>query len=350
MNTNSSALSQNRLIHFDIMRLFAAFAVVVIHVSAEIFDLYTINSVEWMVTNFFDSVFRWAVPVFIMISGSLFLSKKIDIKKLYKKNILKIIIAYIVWASVYAIYSYLTKGSLLTTVTTFIEGDYHMWYLFMIVGLYIVTPILKQIIESKNTGKYFCIVCIVFSIILPTVIFPFQYIQTDVYNALREALESVGIAFGYMLYYILGYYLSITDLKKYNKFIYLLGITGFILTFVLTEIFSVHDGKLNSFFYDYFSPTVFAEGVFVYAFIKNITINKTFNPRKIKIIFALSNCSFGIYLVHLLILHIIKENDFIGLSEHAIVAIPVLSLIIFAISFVISFTLNKIPFINKYIV
>lgn len=73
--------------NMDLLRILAAFMVVVIHVSAHNFSDTPTKSIEWLSYNFYDSVVRSAVPIFLMISGAFFLTDRIqsNIKKLYKK-------------------------------------------------------------------------------------------------------------------------------------------------------------------------------------------------------------------------------------------------------------------------
>ncbi len=63
----------------------------ILHISAQNWCEIDIASFKWQVFNFFDSIVRWAVPIFVMISGALFLGRNSNIEKLYKKNILRII-------------------------------------------------------------------------------------------------------------------------------------------------------------------------------------------------------------------------------------------------------------------
>lgn len=134
---------EERKIYFDFLRIFATFAVIILHVSAQNWHTTDINSFEWNIFNFYDSIVRWGVPIFVMISGALFLNKNQSIKKIYTKNILRIIIAFIFWSLIYTVL--FSKGlSIKTMIINFFEGYYHMWFLFMIVGLYMITPFIKK--------------------------------------------------------------------------------------------------------------------------------------------------------------------------------------------------------------
>jgi len=82
----------------DVIRIIACFFVVVIHVFAYSVPLDDPKTLEWCISNVTMSIVKSAVPLFFMISGTLFLEKqKISLKELYTKNVCKIISVMIVW-------------------------------------------------------------------------------------------------------------------------------------------------------------------------------------------------------------------------------------------------------------
>ena len=107
------------------------------------------------VFGIYSAVTWHAVPVFVMISGSLFLSREITIKELYRKYIFRIAAAFVFWSAVYAVRSYLKEGSLFSAWDLFVAGNYHLWFLPMIIGLYMIVPFMKVIAESEVLTKYF---------------------------------------------------------------------------------------------------------------------------------------------------------------------------------------------------
>jgi surface polysaccharide O-acyltransferase-like enzyme len=130
--------------YFDYLRVAATISVVVLHVSAQNWYSFNGRSFEWNVFNFYDSIVRWGVPIFLMISGSLFLYRDIEIKNLYRKYILRLFVAYCFWALFYAVYSpiidsIIGKGFALpikSIIKNTISGNYHMWFIPMIIGTY----------------------------------------------------------------------------------------------------------------------------------------------------------------------------------------------------------------------
>ena len=72
----------NYIEYFDWIRIYSSFGVIIIHVSAQNWYITFPGQYEWEVFNFYDSIVRWSVPEFFMISGALFLNnlKKILLK------------------------------------------------------------------------------------------------------------------------------------------------------------------------------------------------------------------------------------------------------------------------------
>ena len=98
-------VNKNRLIYMDILRIIACFSVVMLHTAAQFWYTLPIDQLEWKIANSYDAVFRFGVPIFVMISGALFLNKEkvINIKKLYRHNILRLACVYIIWSCIYGL-------------------------------------------------------------------------------------------------------------------------------------------------------------------------------------------------------------------------------------------------------
>ena len=67
---------KERIIQFDLLRVVAIFAMMMLHVAASQFDSVAVGSSEWFWFNFYDSIVRFCVPVLVMISGIFFLDPK----------------------------------------------------------------------------------------------------------------------------------------------------------------------------------------------------------------------------------------------------------------------------------
>ena len=98
----------------------------VLHVAAREWHDTDIRTAEWAAMNFYDSIVRWAVPVFTMISGALFLSKDIPVRKIYSKYIFRIFTAFLFWSLLYAVHGYIKDRDIMKAAGHFLKGHYHL--------------------------------------------------------------------------------------------------------------------------------------------------------------------------------------------------------------------------------
>ena len=343
-----------RQIHFDILRITATAAVMILHISGQHLRQSGFTSAEWHFFNFYNSIVRWAVPIFTMISGALFLSRNDCIEKLFKKNIFRIFTAFCFWSLVYAIFAYFTGTSLVLSVKRFFTGNFHLWFLFMIAGLYMMVPFLKKIAEHDRLMKYFFVLAIIFNFFLPQLQTVLSLSFTEAGNILRAILSSAHINFvlGYTFYFLLGYYLnSIHINQKEFSVIKIVGIIGFLYTILMSEITAKSCGQPSTIFYDNFTLNVLLESVFVFLLFKKHFQHITFSKKTSHILFQLSAYSFGAYLIHAMIIDLLDLCFHLNtLTFYPALSTPIIFIIVFLLSFAISALLNKLPFLKKYIV
>lgn len=347
--------TRERQLDLDCLRIIATFGVVVLHTVSLHWGRLGIGTFEWHVINFYNSIMRWTVPVFVMISGALFLEGTQSTAQIYKKNILRIVTSFIFWSAAYAFMSFsLFDCGVKWAIRQFFQGYYHLWFLFMIVGLYIVTPFLRKIVSSEELTKYFLGVCLVFTFILPQgielVIFRFGNIGQEI----KDILENVNLYFtlGYVGYFVCGYYLNKRNIdKKGRRIIALLGIMGFLATTCLTAYICVKRQSTSQIFFSNFTVNVMLQSLMVFVFGKKSFGAIRFSPKAKEWIVKLSKYSFGAYLVHAMLIEIFSSLcGFDALSFNPVFAVPVAAVVVFVLSFIISGILNHIPVLNKYIV
>ena len=338
---------EGRGYYFDRLRIIATVAVVLIHVCAPELFRFGIASPAWDVCNAFDSFSRFAVPVFIMISGAIFLNpqRKTDIKTLYSKNLLRIITAFLVWSVVYAVHGY--GGSAAEFLKNIFLGHFHMYFLFIIGTLYLAVPVYRKICEDEKVMGYFLVLCIVFTFLLPAVAkLKFMSVVSDVLDKAKFNLVT-----GYSAYFVGGYYLSRAELSKRRRWvIYILGIFAFLATALFTRSASLQSGILFEEYYSYFSGNVLVQAAAVFVFGKYRLNFEPKTKRRARRLLTASKLTFGVYLSHVLVLDVLRYSC--RLNRLTSIPLYLLSELLFTllISGIISYVLNKIPVLKKYIV
>ena len=345
--------SKERIISFDVLRIIAAFAVVMLHISGDRF-ISSFPTDEWEIRNVYDSLVRWSVPVFFMISGALFLNqeKRIGIKRLFSKNITRIICVFIFWSFLYALYDvYVDENmSIFFLFGLTIKGPLHLWFLKMLLGLYITIPILRMITQSKRIEEYFIVLAV-----LSTFAIPFFITLIGMFNGVFKeyAVEyyndfGIRIASGYVGYFVLGHYLNSYQLSKVlKKSIYMLGILSIFSVILLTHWYSFRIEESSEVFYNNLNLFTLFESMAVFLAVREMKISKSMYPFIIK----MSNLSLGVYLIHVFVFRIF--HDVFGINSISLnpsFFIPCFSLIVFVISCIIVAILRKIPLMKRFVI
>lgn len=326
-------MENKRYLNLDLLKIFASLSVVAIHIAATKFFITDIKTLDWEVLNFVYSISRFCVPVFVMISGVFLLDENKDtsLDVMIKKYLFKTIMIYIIWSSIYALVSiflenhqYGIKEILIQFIYRFIEGPTHFSYLFVISGLYIVTPFIKKIVKND---KFILESFLIISLLLTIVKSINKNIQSDTITLLFYR-TNLDFFIGYTFYFVGGYYLFNYKVSKFLKyFIYILGIFGVILTMVLTSVKSNALHVTVETFYGYLEFTVIMSSFFVFQLfidLKNY-LDEKINSKTRKIITYLSSINLGIYVFHPMII--------IGLSHFGILDIK-MPIIIYLIIFI----------------
>lgn len=356
-------MNKKRVIWIELLRVMACIGVIGIHAGSQHFRDMPLDSSVWAVSNFYHGINRFAVASFIMISGCLYLDSKRtwNLRRLWKRNILPIAAAYIFWQMFYAVYRIITNGTLakgskaaLVKFMVYISKSYfHLWYLPMLIGLLIITPMLWEIVNSargKQWEEYMIVLFLVFQILPYTI----NYFPLPWKDHIMDILQTVQpeMVTGYIGYFILGHYLSHYEVsKKLEYLVYVLGVILILAAIGLCYISSQKSGKPIQSFYENYTLAGFFWGSSFFLFFKNYVSKIKWNEKQEKRICYLGSCTFGIYLIHALIRDILHRIgiDSMMISNTAI-AIPVLITMIFVLSLAAVMIIKKIPRVSKWII
>lgn len=193
------------------MRALACLAVIVLHtfnyslLGAGKFD-YTLSAVGSFWGHFFEYVNLWAVPVFLMVTGALLLdpAHEVTTGKIFKKYIGRVGSALLIFGLVFILLD-MAMGDLPVSGAGFGRGLVdlltghswsHMWYLYLLIGLYLLLPFFRKIAAGSSTGemRYLLVLLLAFQSLLP--ILGIWGIKTD---------YRFSVATIYPFYLFLGY-------------------------------------------------------------------------------------------------------------------------------------------------
>lgn len=324
----------------DQVRAIATVSVILLHVAAPL--LYQFRKIEvshWWIANIIDSAMRFCVPVFMMLTGALLLSKNESTILFYKKRFTRLVYPFILWSLIYLWYNFdpkVTKNFNMTYVwEQLVNGtSYHLWYVYMIVFYYFLIPFLRKWIQVATTKKIILLLIIWFVVLM----LGMSYLQT-----MKSRIN--GLYFiGFMGYPILGYLVSNRLSININKYIlFLIIVIGWLVTAIGTFYLTQKSGHFKGEFYHYLSPNVMFMSVSIFILIKQINIQR--NGLK-NIVNFISTYSFGTYLSHVLVLSLLKEVGITGSWVHPLWGIPITTFIALIFSITLVYGIKKLPLGN----
>jgi len=353
---------EKRKIYLDIMRAIACCMVVGVHVSAQQITLLGTSSISFKFMNAMDCLCIIGVPLFVMISGALLLSSEHtgSLKKLYGHHIVHLLVAYLVWLLFYNIVDYIKAGHwfsfesfkqeiILDTMLG--QGMYHIWFMPMILGLYILTPLLKEMVRTRKNCEYFLILYFVFNLFYNTIFkfqVPYERIAESVFNRFP-----LYILEGYIGYYVLGYYLD-NFIKVTSRVslwcISLLGMVNYVWEITVCNSESASTGELSTILNDPLTVNAFFAATAIFVCIRYFFRNTTIKGKFYKLCKGLGRYSFGVYLAHPFVLTWMTEHNITTLLLPVPVSIPLMVLTVVIISYGIVWVISRIPVLGKLIV
>jgi surface polysaccharide O-acyltransferase-like enzyme len=330
------------------LRAFATVAVLVLHISAPILSRYNnVPMAYWWFANILDGATRFCVPVFLMLTGALILPKSYKLASFFKKRLSRILLPFLFWSVVYISYFYFKLHPLngkfnFEDFTAFALNKlkngaaYHLWYVYTIIGIYLIFPFVQKWIINKPQNKL--IYYLIFWLIAIAVSFP----VVNKFWPKVDLFYFLGL-FGYTL---LGYFLTYQFKIKHPKLIAIaLIIFGLAITILGSYLITSKAGVFKPSFYNYLTLNVIALSSGIFLLFQNFEIkSKTLNI----IVAIISKYSFGIYLSHILIIKIINQNGITWTYINPFVAIPLITFASLLFALLITFLINKIPY-GKYI-
>ncbi|TVX93579.1 acyltransferase [Paenibacillus agilis] len=354
------AAKPNRIIYIDILRILSIVAVIALHTTADLLIRSTdFNSSSWWFSNILNSIARFAVPVFFMISGAMMLKVNVtSYRSFYIKRILPLFLALVSWSIIYDLYNqfYILKYEL--TLWQYVPGfgyrlimnqNYvHLWFLYVIIAIYMTVPLISKLVKvcGEKDLRYFIIGWFTISIV-------YQLISDTVVRVTGQSLYIISMNIplftGFLGYFVLGYYLFHYELPQRVKHVlFNIGVASFFITPIATYFVSQYKGSLDEMFYGNFSITTFFMAVAVYLYYqeKETSMHENLNHKIHIVIGSLSKASFSIYLIHLLVELAISRRVEVDASFLRVSVSLVFNVVAI---FLISYVTVKVLHLNKYV-
>lgn len=366
MNKIKSA-DKSRILWLDFARVIAIISISFNHSVNRAFATYDNQFEEFLSISMWSTVFKTVVyifsiigvPLFLMISGSLLIKKDIDgpdgIKKFYKNNLLRLFITAEIWYLIF--YLFFTVRGVISgqqTIGYFIKELFStllfvnqttmnsMWYIPMILCIYLIIPflcIVKNKVSFKTVFPSMLILYIV-SFVVPS----YNNI-TALYGGRNACVEeSAVISSLYLLYVVLGYWISRGGLNKLKNFTV---ISGAVVSFFLCCVVQYYAySKKTDCHLDYDFLLIPVCTSLIFEAVRRFSTKLSRLSRPIEYI---SKIAFGIYFVHIVVMTVLVK--FASFKE--LMPQPLYCLFLEAVSLVGSVifiaVVSRIPLAKKYL-
>ncbi len=327
------------------MRVCGAIAVVVLHAAAGgVVRFGSISNADWWTYNILDSACRWAVPVFLMLSGAVLLSPRDSepLREFYAKRLARVGYPLLFWSVLYLLYAnrgFSPTRAMSNAAAAVAVGTpyYHLYFLFVLLGLYLFVPVFRVVTQHLSQKRL-----LVFAALSLTVASGDSLMHTFG----EERPNALSLFVPYIGYFFLGFALrDMTLLPAKERVCGLLAAVSLALTAGGTGLIVYQWGitRWGLFLYSPFSPTVIGMSaclflLFVTAASRPQNFSRFSNAR----LSALGGSTLGIYLLHPLILDLLQKRGFVAASFAPPVYLTVAILVPLVVSLLFTLLLQRL--------
>lgn len=305
---------EGRIVFLDYLRVMACFMVIVVHACEFYFidgnSIGIRNALDGFWVSVIDSALRASVPLFVMTSSYLLLPLKGNTTVFIKRRFQRVFIPFIVWSLLYAVLPWSwseisvteVKNNLLQLFVNFNGASGHLWFVYMLIGLYLFMPILSPWLKgvSKQGEQIFLIVWFFTTF--------WHYAKMGADSLYGECYWNEFHSFwyfsGFIGYLVLAHYVRTYINWSLQKSVCIGGvlfITGYLFTSIIFyhRTFTATTLQELELSWRFCSFNVVFMTLGLFLMIKKISFEKGWIYR---FVHEISRLSYGIYLMHIFIL------------------------------------------------
>ena len=351
-------LNQERgfAIPVDLIRVVAILGVLLLHAANDL-TIQQINDLEvwrWCIVDVYQSIGRMGVPLFVMLTGALLLtpSKNEELGVFFKKRFARIGLPFLFWATAYFLWDVYVENQQVTTgfiVQGVLTGPYfQFWYLYMLMGLYLLTPLLRLMVAhaTEKLFRYFMVIWFVGVSLMPLITLVSSY-------ELNANLFAIP---GYVGYFVLGAYLVNVRIRR--RYLVALLALGIALTALGTfQMSRTVGGGTSYYFQEYLSPTMILASVSFFLLLnsfKGTVVEAGYRVSwRRRLLAVISESTLAIYLFHMMVIYAL-QNGLLGITlngntVNSIIGVPLMVGIVLLISLAVIVPLRKVPVLKRLI-
>lgn len=351
---------EKRIVFLDYMRVIACFMVIMVHACEFFFidgsDIGIRNLSDGFWVSVIDSAFRCSVPMFVMISAYLLVPVRGSVTAFFRKRFIRVLVPFVIWSLLYPVLPVVWGGmddadvmaSLKRLTYNFNDASGHMWFIYMLIGLYLFMPVISPWLEKagKRAERMFLLLWFVSSF--------FPYLRVCVGYVYGECywneFNILWYFSGFIGYLVLAHYIRHYLAWSRQKQI-VVGVVLYIVGYLITA--SVWYGRIPvsstlqelELSWRFCTPNVIFESLGAFMVIQALF---TGIGKEKRIISEISGLSYGIYLMHIFVLGAVF-SVIVTLEIATPVTIIVTGTLTFIVCCILAKVMSFIPY-SKYII
>jgi surface polysaccharide O-acyltransferase-like enzyme len=322
----TDAPARPTLYWLDNARILSCFAVVLLHTAGSIVYHYSGRDASFFLAgSVYNAFTRWSVPFFLMISGMLLLNprRNLSAAQFYRKRFSRILIPLLFWTALYSLIRLLPvvhdAGALRAEsgrlVIDIFAGNpyYHLWYLYMLIGLYLFLPFVCYCVKAAPRKDLILLCCVWFAIAM---------VSSAVWSMSgphggRFSIF-IGSFFEFMPYCIAGYLIGTSPAGKRKGLPWLVFFVAGLASILLSYRLANESDEIRFYSYNFVSITVVPMSLALFALSKRL--DRPLLGARLTSYGA--SLTFGIYLIHPAMLKLMEAWGITATMLHPAVAVP----------------------------
>jgi len=316
--------------NLDLIRVVAAFAVILLHVSADAVTIRpSVHTMDWWVGNVIDAFTRWCVPAFVILSGYLVIpaSRKEEPRAFVARRMGRVIIPTLFWTAFYLVYQVGHTGNLQPSgyALSLLHGKpySHLWYMYMLVGLYLFAPVIQRAIDGLDTFSVREFTLLIFLI-----------------SSIESFTSGGGASFFSMFLPFVGYFIM-GDLFRRGELdfsprasLILFLMSGIGVAGMTGLLFPQMGERSWGIMYDYLNPLVILMSISLFSLLLKLPADLPLR--------TVSDCTLGIYLLHPMILILFRQAGLTAFTFSPAIGIPLTAIAAFIVSGLLVWALRRV--------
>jgi surface polysaccharide O-acyltransferase-like enzyme len=328
----------------DAMRAAACIGVIVLHVAAiVVVNKDHVAHSAWVIGKAFDAPMRWCVPVFVMVTGALLLpGDGMSAGAFYRKRLPRVFLPLVFWTVAYwALRLVFMPNNIVfpDALWEVLDGSafYHLWYLYMLVGLLFWIPILRAFDEKEGKNALLGAAGVTYLFGLVGIVTPLVFVTECKSTFFAASIPfSAYLVFGHLLW------------SRGKPLPVWLSVLAFVLSgvgvYAMTEVLLPYVEAPYDTTYSAFNPVVLLGATAVFGGFMTLARRPSTG-----VVAHVAGVSLGIYLLHPMLLFAVDRMLHNWLLANPAAGIPALALGVFAATWAICAVLERIPLLRPLV-